>query len=256
MSAHAPAVLTDSDVAAALTRAAVYRLLGAVFAYPGPERCAEIARIADTVVETLSDGRIAPALRALADAARDADPSTVAAEHVFLFDRQVHCAPHEGAYGDAPQLAGKSALLADIAGFYTAFGLEPSSGEPEVEDHITAELEFMSALSLKEAWALAEGQTDGLAVTREAQTAFLADHLGRWATSFAEAIASATPVAYYTAAVSLLSLWVTAECERLAVAPPRVAGRLAPDPMQAETFTCPMVQATNNTHLEGSPPIS
>ena len=32
------ALVTDADVAGALTRAAVYRLLGAAFTYPGPER--------------------------------------------------------------------------------------------------------------------------------------------------------------------------------------------------------------------------
>jgi TorA maturation chaperone TorD len=253
MTAEAPGPLVaDADVAAALGRAALYRLLGAVFAYPGPERCAEIARLAGAIGETsLADARIAPALSTVAGAAREADPPTVAAEHVFLFDRQVHCSPHEGGYGDAPQLAGKSALLADIAGFYTAFGLAPSTGEPEVEDHIVAELEFMSALAVKEAWALAEGETEGLAVTRGAQATFLTDHLGRWVAPFAEAIAAATPLAYYTAAATLLSLWVDAECERLGVAPQRVAGRLGHDPMQAETFTCPMAGA-ESSEITGS----
>lgn len=253
MTAEAPGPLVaDADVAAALGRAALYRLLGAVFAYPGPERCAEIARLAGAIGETsLADARIAPALTRLAGAARDADPPAVAAEHVFLFDRQVHCSPHEGSYGDAPQLAGKSVLLADIAGFYTAFGLAPTSGEPEVEDHIVAELEFMSALAVKEAWALAEGEAEGLAVTRGAQAAFLTDHLSRWAATFAEAIEAATPLPYYTAAAALLARWVDTECERVGVAPRRVAGRLGDDPMQAETFTCPMAGAENGDDAEG-----
>jgi len=253
MTAGAPGPLaTDTDVTATLGRAALYRLLGAAFAYPGPERCAEIARLADTIVETpAADARIAPALRALAGAARDADPPTVAAEHVFLFERQVHCSPHEGSYGDAPQLAGKAALLADISGFYMAFGLTPSTGEPEVEDHIVAELEFMSALAVKEAWAIAEGQAEGLGVTRQAQHAFLVDHLGRWAATFAEAIEAATPLAYYTAAAALLARWISAECERMGVAPCRVAGRLGNDPMQAETFTCPMAGTESGDDAEG-----
>ena len=253
MTAEAPGPrVADADVTATLARAALYRLLGAAFAYPGPERCAEIARLADTIVETpLADARIAPALSALAGAARDADSPTVAAEHVFLFERQVHCSPHEGSYGDAPQLAGKAALLADISGFYMAFGLTPSTGEPEVEDHIVAELEFMSALAVKEAWAIAEGQAEGLGVTRQAQLAFLADHLGRWAATFAEAIEAATPLAYYTTAAALLSLWVGAECERVGAAPQRVAGRLGLDPMQAETFTCPMAGAESSVETDG-----
>ncbi len=241
MSVGTPDRAEGSEVAAALARAALYRLLGAAFSYPGPERCGEVARLAAALAEV--PGRpesIAPALATLVAAARAADPAGVADEHMLLFDRQVPCSPHEGAYGEGPQVAGKAALLADLSGFYTAFGVAPSAAEPEVEDHVVAELEFMSVLAVKEAWALGEGQAEGLAVTRAAEVAFLADHLSRWATAFAEAVEAATPLPYYTAAARLLAAWTASECDRLGVVPVRVAGPLDHDPMQSETFTCPM----------------
>jgi TorA maturation chaperone TorD len=239
---------TDEEVALALRRAGLYRLLGAAFAYPGPERCAEVGRLASAIAESVpGDARLAGALAALVAAARDAVPSAVAAEYVFLFDREVRCSPHEGSYGDRPQLAGKSALLADVSGFYTAFGLEPSAGEPDVEDHVAAELEFMSALAVKEAWALAQGEAEGFAVTRRAQAAFLTDHLGRWAGVFAEELATATPLPYYTTAAALLCAWIDAECERLGAAPTRIAQRLGHDPQEAEAFTCPMAESEGET---------
>jgi hypothetical protein len=48
----------------------------------------------------------------------------------------VRCPPYESAYGEAPQMAGKSAELADLAGFYAAFGLAPAASQPDMEDHV------------------------------------------------------------------------------------------------------------------------
>ena len=117
----------------------------------------------------------------------------------FLFDRGAKVPPYEGAWEDAPQLAGKAALLADVAGFYAAFGLVPGEAQPDVEDHIAAECEFMSALALKEAYALAQRDDEGVAITSAAQSRFVGDHLGRWSGTFAEALRDASPLPYYGA---------------------------------------------------------
>jgi TorA maturation chaperone TorD len=231
---------TERTVTEALARGAVYRLLGGAFAYPTPPRLAEVAAAAATAA---GRDEHAPAVRAslaeLAHASAAADPDTVATEYVFLFDRQVRCPPYEGAWG-VPQLAGKGAALADIAGFYRAFGLQPASVQHETEDHLVAELEFMSALAIKEAWALAEQDEEHAAITRQAQTAFVTDHLGRWAEAFADAVAEATPLPYYGAAAALLREWTRAEVSRLGATPAPVASRVADDVMQGDTLTCPM----------------
>jgi TorA maturation chaperone TorD len=140
-------------------------------------------------------------------------------------------------------MAGKSALLADIAGFYAAFGLEPSATHPDAEDHVAPECEFMSALCLKEAYALAEGMTEGLEVTRRAQASFLGEHLGRWAEAFAGAVKEATPLPYYGALADLLIAWAREEIAGLGAEPQRVSGRFGYDPVQEEAFTCPMAPA-------------
>jgi len=230
----------SDHVERALARAALYRLLGGAWAHPTGARLAELTRLA----EGLAAAPPGPALRehvvALAAAARSVDPAALGAEHVFLFDRQVRCSPYEGAYGEAAQLAGKSAALADVAGFYAAFGVAPAAAAPDMEDHIGAELEFMSVLALKEAWAMAAGDADGVAVVRGAQASFLRDHLGRWAEAFADEVAAATPMAFYAAAATLLEAWIRADCGGLGVAPARLAGRLGYDPLHEATFTCPM----------------
>ncbi len=234
----------EQEAARALARAGVYRLLGGTFAYPTIGRVEEVGRMAESLAAIPPADRGLPApltepLGALAQAALTADVGALEDEHVFLFD-QVHCPPYEGAYGQR-QLAGKSAQLADISGFYTAFGLAPSSTQPDVEDHIAAELEFMSALALKEAYALAEANGDGLAVTRDAQAVFLTDHLGRWAEAFAEAMRTATPLPYYAAAAALLSAWIRAEIERLGVSvTPLLPAAGAAETDDEDAFTCPM----------------
>src|SRR5215471_8790394 len=75
--------------------------------------------------------------------------------------------------------------LADLAAFYQAFGLEVSDDAAERHDHICVELEFMSVLAAKEAYAL-ELQLEEELLTRalNAQKSFLREHLGRWTLSF------------------------------------------------------------------------
>ncbi len=232
----------------ALTRAAAYRLLGGAWAYPALQHLEALARLADAAAV---GSPIAPAFGAFASAARGADAEATAQEYVFLFDREARCPPYEGAWGDAPQLAGKPALLADIAGFYAAFGLEPSVTHPDAEDHIAPECEFMSVLCLKEGYARAEGMTEALEVTRGAQASFLSDHLGRWAEAFAGAVKEATPLPYYGALADLLIAWVREEMAALGVEPQRVSGRFGRDPVQEEAFTCPMAPAPFQEEGEG-----
>jgi putative dimethyl sulfoxide reductase chaperone len=241
MTGMAEDILTPAElaVARALARGATYRLLGEAFAYPRAWRFQEMAHVAGMAVAVPTTPEpVRPRLARFAAAARDADPAAVAAEYVFLFDRQVRCPPYEGAYGAAHGLAGKGAQLADVACFYAAFGLRPAGGQADMEDHVAAELEFMSALAIKEAWALGEHDADALEVTQAAEVAFVRDHLGTWAGAFAREVQAATPLPFYVAAADVLTAWVEAEVAMLGVAPARVAG---PDaPAEEECFTCPM----------------
>jgi TorA maturation chaperone TorD len=237
-----PAV-QEAEVVSALTRGGIYRLLGRALGYPTPSVLEELAALAE---QAAGASEMPPDLRqhlaGLAAAARETDPSVLAGEHVFLFDRQVRCPPYESAYAPAPRMAGKSAELADVAGFYTAFGLMPAEARPDMEDHIAVELEFMSALALKEAYALAEEDGDGAAVTRAAQVAFLTDHLGRWVEAFTGSLRAATPIPFYAAAAGLLAAWILAEIAALGATPTRLEGLADPGPAGEDAFTCPMAE--------------
>lgn len=229
----------DSAVAAALGRAGMYRLLGGAFAYPTAERIGELARAAATIAVNAPSGAMRDALASFGAAAYDTSADVAGGEYVFLFDRDVRCPAYEGAWGDGSQAAGRVARLADIAGFYRAFGLEPAGAQPDSEDHLVAELEFMSAVAMKEAWALEVARSEDVAITRDAETTFMTDHLGRWATGFADAVAAATTLPYYATAATLLRDWIAAEIGTLGAAPDAI-GRSGIDPLQADAFACPM----------------
>jgi TorA maturation chaperone TorD len=238
MTTREPAIAVE----AVLARAAVYALLGRAFAYPDTERLADVAARATQVAGGSVGDDVATALRALAGVARDADPSATAGEYVFLFDRQAHCPPYESAYAPAPNLAGKGAALADVAGFYAAFGLQPSPGQPDLDDHVGAELEFMSTLALREAYARADDDTDHVALLIDAERAFLADHLGGFAPAFAASVAATAALPYYRTAAEALTRWLEEDTQNIgATVQPRDAAPLpCTDP---DTFTCPLAEA-------------
>jgi DMSO reductase family type II enzyme chaperone len=237
----APPLDPGIAVAHALARSGVYRLLGRAFGYPTLGVLEELTAVGTrlTAMREAPEGIREPLAR-FTTAAREASPSTLADEYVFLFDRQVRCPPYESAYGEAPQMAGKSAELADVAGFYAAFGLAPAAARPDMEDHVAAELEFLSVLALKEAYARAEGDADGLEVIRRAQVTFLTDHLGQWAEAFAHRLTAATPLPYYAAAADLLAVWTLTEIATLGATPTRRDVLADPGPLGGDTLTCPM----------------
>lgn len=75
--------------------------------------------------------------------------------------------------------------LGDIAAFYQAFGLKMNEKSHERVDHVSVESEFMHFLCFKEAYALEHDGKDKAEVCHQAVRRFLAEHLGRWAPSFA-----------------------------------------------------------------------
>ena len=82
--------------------------------------------------------------------------------------------------------------LADLAAFYRAFGLEVADAAAERPDHIGMELEFMSVLAAKEAYAHEHQLDDDQAtLCYDAQRKFLREHLGRWSPAFARRLARA-----------------------------------------------------------------
>jgi nitrate reductase assembly molybdenum cofactor insertion protein NarJ len=94
---------------------------------------------------------------------------------------------YETEYG-LPNEYRQSQEMADIAGFYRAFGFAVGGQHRERPDHLATELEFLYVLTLKEALAAAQGIDEHVEVSVEARRHFLRDHLGRWMDLFAESL--------------------------------------------------------------------
>ena len=236
---------TTQEVSAILFRGAVYQALALGFTYPSNAVLGQLkARWSELLNASLpwTDGVRQPFQQAT-DLVQATDGEVLEPEHIRLFGPAGRCSLHETTYGDAGRLLGKAAHLADISGFYMAFGLHPTTGDTHPEDHICLELEFMSLLSLKEAYALAEGWHEHLEVTRDAQRKFAQDHLGTWIDALAEQLRTCDPHPFYAALAEALQRMVCAEVTRLKASPVPVGGCVADTEMGGETLVCPRATA-------------
>lgn len=126
-------------------------------------------------------------------------------EHSHLFGHTVRgsVCPYESEYGQNA-LFQQSHQLADLEGFYTAFGLALAEDEHERADHISCELEFMEFLSCKEAYALEAGDDLMLEGTRRGTRLFLQEHLGRFGRAFGLSLQEAAPHGFHAGLGRLL----------------------------------------------------
>jgi len=243
----------------ALVRSQLYGVLARGFADP-PRTLAdwqaqgEGAEVLIVAVEKLPGSALAASLRALerarATVATEDALNELRTQALELFGnlRSRSFPPYETEYtrgGDFRQ----NQDLADLMGFYQAFGLNLRGTEElrERPDHIAVELEFMHFLCWKEAAARGDADEEHISVCLDAERKFLGDHLGRWAELFACGLEKTAPEGFYAALAALLRTVVAQEVANLEVKPepvPAPQPRRAPEPMSCgvEETPPPLVQ--------------
>jgi len=201
----------------------MYTFLGRALAYPNQEHQAVLR---EHIAPILAQLDLAEGTAPLREALRGVDTPLEErrAAHTALFTLTVSadCPDYETAY-DPRDIFQQAQAMADVAGFYRAYGLQVGGLEHQRPDHISTELEFISVLAFKEAYALENlGQPEAEA-TREAQSLFLRDHLGCWGPAFGRRVRARADGAnsFYAAVGALLTDWLIDECDRLDVIPAR-----------------------------------
>ncbi len=132
-------------------------------------------------------------------------------EYNRLFATELKAPNWETAY-ELDKTWRKAYELADIEGFYRAFGLEPKGVEP---DSIVAQLEFISLLLLKVDYAREKGLEEMEEVCSKALRDFLKDHTGRWYKLFTELILESTEEDYYKEVAHLLRSFFDTETKNI-----------------------------------------
>jgi TorA maturation chaperone TorD len=156
-------------------------------------------------------------------------------DRVFGIVHARECPPYETEYHENAEPFFRSQQLADIAGFYRAFGLTTARAVPERPDHVSLELEFMALLSMNKRLALEAESGDrssleAIDVCEQAERAFLRDHLAWWLPSFCTGLRRKAGDGLYAAAGRILAAWLPIERQRLGVR----AGRLSLVPKMIE----------------------
>lgn len=197
-------------------RAEIYRFLALSFSDPAPGAAEALQNqwsIALAAMTTLDPALDPAGTEQVASALGGLDDDALKRSHLAVFGHAISkdCPPYGGEYGQA-HIFEKSQTLADVAGFYRAFGLTLAKGVHDRPDHIAFELEFMEFLCLKQ--ALAEARDHGaerVAFCLKAQRSFLETHLGFWAFSFAHRLQQRRAFGPHAAFACLLDDFLTQE---------------------------------------------
>jgi TorA maturation chaperone TorD len=244
-------ILPETD-AVDLARECLYRFLSAVVTGPYDDGW---FRVLDTHSQELASSA-AELLRAVADpGANSLGPCELGVEdldlagllanlrkpigdlrtehdHAFGLVIPRECPPYETEYFPSSENFARSQQMADIAGFYRAFGVEPSADRPERPDHLGLELEFMAVLFMKKRMALASAETNADAteqasVCERAERDFFRDHLAWWVPTFASGLSRKAKGGYLRALARVLAAVVPVERRRLDI--PVSSGPTRPD---------------------------
>jgi TorA maturation chaperone TorD len=240
-----------NDLALLLARRACYRLVALALADPRTGTWEELAEAATQQVATEAADLLreedAAVARPFARGERplaDLDPGRLfarlpksAAELNDLYEANFgllggsKCPPYETEYVPHKFIFQRSHMLADVAGFYRAFGLQTSSTAPERPDHIALECEFLAQVCYLQGEA-AQGSTAEAAAQAEicqhTVQRFLSEHFVWWAPALARLLGHQDPGGFYEAVAQFLAALVAAVRALAEIEPPRLVAEPSP----------------------------
>ena len=221
----------------------LYKTLSLGLAYPEENNWAMIAK-QFKISEDLFEGEMLSRLNSFKEyfTKNRHRIDDIKSEYLNIFDVGRKISPYETEYM-TEKLSRKPFELADIAGFYTAFGLSVTEGmrNKEALDHISIELEFMAILEWKELCALENGQEENVKIVKDAKLKFLQEHLMKWAFFFCRQIYGLEGDGFFIRLARLLELVLILECKRYSLDVSIFDKQISMEPysgVRSETLTC------------------
>ncbi|GMU38683.1 MAG: molecular chaperone TorD family protein [Phycisphaerae bacterium] len=221
------ALVNECDARTCELLGGLYALLSNAFTFPNAawfetfrrESCWEAVRVRAADADAALAARVTGTerrLRRIRSEKGDAGAlSALQDDYARLFSHAVRgsCPPYELEYGRRDILQ-QSPQLADIGGFYAAFGLSQEDSARERLDHVSVECDFLARLSCLEAEAAVADDAERAQVVADAHHAFLADHLGRWAPAFARQVDDADPDGFFGGVAKILAATIETDAGR------------------------------------------
>lgn len=145
--------------------------------------------------------------------ARSRRAHTIEYENTFGLLVSNTCPPYETEFISDKHSYQRAHTLADVSGFYRAFGLTVSESHPDRQDHLVLQLEFMAFLIGLERRSGSEPADRAMRrfVCRAAQVRFFREHLAWWTPAFARLLAHESPDGFYAAAAEFIAALVPVE---------------------------------------------
>jgi TorA maturation chaperone TorD len=147
-------------------------------------------------------------------------------EHLRVFGMTSRdCSPYETEYHSVDDTFFRTQQMADVAGFYRAFGLDFAGQAHDRADHISLELDFVAFLLMKKRLAAASAasaptSSEQADTCHQARVSFLRDHLCWWTPAFAHLLARKGNGGHYEPAAKLLAALLPLDRGRLAIDKP------------------------------------
>lgn len=161
-------------------------------------------------------------------------------QFAFLFGHSVRgkCPPYELEFGQG-EVIQRASDLADISGFYAAFGMAVTGEVSERPDHLSVQAEFLAVICAKALCGLENGDEELVAISQHAQVEFLKAHLGRWLPGLTRRVRESVDTGFYRALANFADAWVTCDCKRCGISVGSPYLPLRPiDPVQETTQSC------------------
>ncbi len=198
----------------AIGRATGYTLLAHLFAFPDAPGIAAMQEAAAAAAPFSTGGPIVSLSGVIL--AAEPEPLVQAYTRLFSLSSSPDCPNFESAYF-SPDPIQQTNRMADIGGFYRAFGVD-ALGTGLRPDDISVELEFMGYLCRKELHARMHLGAPRTAQVVKAQRMFVGEHLGLWAAEFGKRVAlNAGACDFYRLLGVALDDWITEEAALMKV---------------------------------------